>query len=298
MDVVLDLDLDFFVWPPTHQNPNGGRPSSRDCVVTRPEAVEAFLEKRCRLSKERRVTGRRILSHDEAFDVWREWMDDGILRAPFQVLHVDAHSDLGAGFGTGDLTYLMTEFLLLSPSSRTEPRRGRDAMHEGNYLLFALAARWIASLEYVFPPLLHPKQSRRSVSGSTASRSRIIHTFVDPDGTVTNRELQAPIADRSAKRSRFSSSSKGGNDVPSFVLGPSHHHVQLKSYRRPGDWGIGATPMSVEPAVPFRRTQAAVFASPVAPTHVIFAQSPAWTPPTADALVPIISQYIQGDPTN
>jgi len=62
------------------------------------------LEKRCGLSALTPLPGCEADEHVEAFGVWREWLRTGILSAPFEVVHVDAHSDLGSGWGTIHVT--------------------------------------------------------------------------------------------------------------------------------------------------------------------------------------------------
>src|SRR6266851_1477060 len=51
MLTVLDLDLDFFVWPVV-RGPVEGRPSDSDLACASPEQVRLFLEEQCGLSRE------------------------------------------------------------------------------------------------------------------------------------------------------------------------------------------------------------------------------------------------------
>jgi arginase family enzyme len=51
--------------------------------------------------------------HVEAYSTWREWIDKGVLHAPFTVIHVDAHSDLGSGgLGNTSPKFIETESLI------------------------------------------------------------------------------------------------------------------------------------------------------------------------------------------
>ncbi len=75
---------------------------------------------------------------------------------PFQVTHVDAHSDLG--IGKPGPAYVLNTVLAMEPSLRLNIdnfyRAGQ--LDEANYLLFALALRLISSLENVRNPNSRP----------------------------------------------------------------------------------------------------------------------------------------------
>jgi hypothetical protein len=150
MDWVLDLDLDFFVWPVKRDRPLRKRlPRGGWTHLATAESVRDFIEKRCRLSQDIRIPGRQLTEHVEALEVWREWLDARQLSQPFGVVHVDGHADLGAGCNT---TFYYLDELLASPlKQRANPRMGPKALNSGNYLLGALANRWLASLLYVHP---------------------------------------------------------------------------------------------------------------------------------------------------
>lgn len=61
-------------------------------------AVRAFLENQCGLSRTAPKPGRIFETHDGALRFWEEQIAAGRLTAPFDVTHVDAHSDLGIGY--------------------------------------------------------------------------------------------------------------------------------------------------------------------------------------------------------
>lgn len=71
-----------------------------------------------------------------------------VLQPPFHVTHLDAHADLG--LGDSGWVYLMTDLLHCDVEDRTSPKSGGSALNEGNFLAFAIAARWIGELEYVY----------------------------------------------------------------------------------------------------------------------------------------------------
>jgi UPF0489 domain len=111
------------------------------------EAV-SFLEGRCGLGDP--LPGVAVENHGELFAVWRGAVEAGTLVAPFHVTHVDAHADLG--LGEASHRYLLTELLYAEPENRRHPRAGHDGLTDGTYLAFAIACRWVAKIEYVFPP--------------------------------------------------------------------------------------------------------------------------------------------------
>jgi hypothetical protein len=142
--LILDLDLDYFVAPKVERNLECAR---LDEDVYKPwpeEQFRAFLEK-SGLSLRDPVPGCVVRHHDEAFYWWRGLLKAGELTSPFDVIHVDAHSDLG--MGDGGFVYVMTELLHRPVEGRSFPRR--EEVLPGNYLLFAVACRWIRQLTLV-----------------------------------------------------------------------------------------------------------------------------------------------------
>ena len=152
MQRVLDIDLDFFLADCCPLAAVGARPVLAGHEPWEPADVRAFLERQCLLSRDRPLPGRVFMTHDEALRYWAELMDRGELQPPFHVTHVDAHSDLGIGHpGPG---YVLYNVLSLSPNRRLELDRfyRERKLDEANYLLFALAARIVGSLENVRRP--------------------------------------------------------------------------------------------------------------------------------------------------
>jgi len=158
---ILDIDLDFFLnkvqfWP------GFGRPVDPALRPWSPEAVRDFLENRCGLRRDRPLPGLIVDEHHEIFFDWRRRIQEGLLQPPFEVVHIDAHADLG--FGDASVPYVVTELLSLSPDERAFPRvGGREGLGPGNYLLFAIACRWISRLTYVYHPGRYPDLPERIV---------------------------------------------------------------------------------------------------------------------------------------
>ena len=158
---VLDLDMDFFLSGPCPLAALGERPDESCASVWRDEDVIRFLEEQCGLSRGRPVRGAIFDTHDKALDYWQARLAEGSLTAPFEVVHVDTHSDLA--FGPPGTNFVLNVVLSRPPQMRADAAAYRKAVEldEANYLLFALAFRWVSRLAYVRNPKSHqdiPKQ--------------------------------------------------------------------------------------------------------------------------------------------
>jgi hypothetical protein len=244
---VLDLDLDFFVTPTHHWTDHPGRLPETEFKCASPSEVEHFLEHQCGLSKSRKIPGRLCVQHDEAFYTWREWIEAGLISAPFDVFHVDAHADMG--LGDPSWVYLLSEVLALPVSKRSSPKRGWEGLNAGSYLPFAIANRWLRTLTYVYPPNTHMHEGYPND----------LHTIF-----FRGEKVGGPIELPHYSKAQLDRILMAAVDAPEPLL-----------------W---------EPAVPNSYTPANAFAVEGI-THVILAQSPGYTPESADSLIPIISKY-------
>ncbi len=147
---VLDIDLDFFLTGVCELADLGERPTG--CAPWPEGDVRAFLEERCGLSRRKPIPGAVFETHDGALGFWKARMDAGDLTPPFHVTHVDAHSDLG--IGRPGPAYVLESVITRPPQRRAEIERyyAERKLDEANYLLFALAFRWISSLDNVRNP--------------------------------------------------------------------------------------------------------------------------------------------------
>ena len=189
---VLDLDMDFFLSAPCPLAPLGERPDETSAQVWREEEVVRFLEEQCGLSCEHPVPGAIFDTHDKALDFWAERLRDGSLSAPFEVVHVDTHSDLA--FGPPGTNFVLNVVLSRLPDMRTDIAAYRKAVEldEANYLLFALAFRWIDRLAYVRNPKSHQDIPRQllDADGNIHLRSFISQMMEGKNG----REPIIPFA--------------------------------------------------------------------------------------------------------
>ena len=152
---VLDLDMDFFLSGPCPLAPLGERPEEGCVSVWSEEEVVRFLEEQCGLDRAHPVPGAVFDTHDKALDFWASRVKEGRLSVPFEVVHVDTHSDLA--FGPPGTGYVLNVVLSRAMELRTDIAAHRKAVEldEANYLLFALAFRWIDRLSYVRNPKSH-----------------------------------------------------------------------------------------------------------------------------------------------
>ena len=153
---VLDLDLDFFLNACCPLAAKGERPDPACAAPWNADAVAAFLENGLGLDASRPIPGRITETHDGALAFWKVRMDAGQLEKPFSVVHVDAHADLGIGRpGPG---FVLNNVLGIPPAERGGFARyyEQKQLDEANYLLFALAFRWIDALTLVRAPFSKP----------------------------------------------------------------------------------------------------------------------------------------------
>lgn len=247
------MDLDFFVWPISHlRTESDGRPGVGEYEYLAPEdEVRLFLEKRCRLNKDARILGQDFGEHEEAFRVWRRWLEEGKLKSPFSVVHVDAHSDLGAGYNN-TFVYL-SDVLQLNASKRCRPEFSAAGVNSSNYLVFAIACRWLQSLTYVFPE--KPRQVRTP---------KPTHTELFRDWLDDQEPRDCPPV----------------RDLPPWCF----------QGEGSGWWKEPIQLSATEPPVQFELISGTQFEFG-AFTHMTVAQSPYYTPDAADFLLRITREY-------
>jgi hypothetical protein len=96
-----------------------------------------FLTKRCRLDAPR--PGFVVERHNELFYLWGDAIKAGQMASPFEVVHVDAHADLG--LGDASYAYVMGELAFEPIEHRYEilkkrrPRSPKEMIDLGNHPL-------------------------------------------------------------------------------------------------------------------------------------------------------------------
>lgn len=153
---ILDIDLDFFINDIANfRSDYGERLSDDEYFPWEEDKVKEFLECKCGLSKNNKIKGRIFKHHNEAFFFWRELIQNNMLETPFEVIHIDAHADLG--LGDASWVYIMQNLLHRPLEKRFYPERFRYKndyykFSFANYLAFALGCRWIKTLTFVTHP--------------------------------------------------------------------------------------------------------------------------------------------------
>lgn len=146
---ILDLDLDFFVSDiKGFLDNNHKRLDSKKYIAWSKEEFDFFLINNCKLSKNYKYRGKVFEEHHECYYWWRNLIRSGILKTPFKLVHVDAHTDLG--FGNLSLKNIQSELLCLPVNDRILYDRDINC---GNFLVYAIANRWISEFKYI----IHPK---------------------------------------------------------------------------------------------------------------------------------------------
>ena len=129
-----------------------GRPSAEEYRPWTADEVREFLELRCGLSASNKTPAWVVQTHDEVLGCWKKQIESGELKVPFDVVHIDAHADLA--MGAGAMCHVTVRTNLLHEPVQERPNQDLQAARlcEGNYLVFAIAFRWIRSLTYICHP--------------------------------------------------------------------------------------------------------------------------------------------------
>lgn len=151
---MLTVSLDFFVTPMPPWAGPGDKRLSGDHYRVWPEGdVRHFFEERCRLSVADPLPGRIVDEHDGPFHVWRDLVRRGEIETPFDLVQVDAHTNLGS-HDTG-WVYVLGTLMHLPVERRAEALNAKRITPE-NYLLFAAACGWLRSITLVTHPQWEP----------------------------------------------------------------------------------------------------------------------------------------------
>lgn len=155
---VLDIDMDFFLNKVALDVPfNKKRLSSTEYKAWGERKIRHYLQFNCGLSTNNPIKGKIVTEHREAFYFWRELINQSVLTCPFDVVHIDAHADMG--LGDGAWAFIFEELLKMPVEERSYIERFKrkqkkfEILDSGNYLLYAIACRWINTLTYVTHPL-------------------------------------------------------------------------------------------------------------------------------------------------
>lgn len=195
---VLDLDLDALLCEVQNLRPVGVRPTLEEAPPWSEREVVQFLEQRCGLSREEPIDGYVVANHDEVLDLWLRGLDSGRLVGKLDVVHVDAHADLG--LGDSGYVYLLTSLLHRPMADRAAHMRPthRVGLRQGNYLAYAAACGILESITYVHPPMDDDDVYPFLFRGRSA-KPTVLELPCFPEGTPANAIYEALVAPQSVE---------------------------------------------------------------------------------------------------
>lgn len=264
---ILDLDMDYFMdRVATDIQEEEKERLSEQCFIDsvwEEHRVRKFLEEHLGLSKVNKIRGRIVTGHNEALFWWKELIDDGKLMVPFEVVHVDSHADLG--LGSFSSRYILEYLLQYSVEERPLHSKFVDyygRMRDvgiGDYLLFAIAFRWISKLTYC----ANPKGDKNDYLWEIMKNLEEEPIWDEPvENTiqlVCNPDMPIPYYDASPmEKKEYLDKGIKEPEVP-FLIIPNVEDVAYD-----GDFDF-----------------------------VVLAQSPNYTPENADFIMEILREYIE-----
>lgn len=263
---ILDLDMDYFMTKVVHGVPDTSSKRLEEdfyaeAVWDRQRVID-FIENHLGLSKNRRIPGRIVAGHNGSLFFWKELINTGRIEPPFEVIHVDSHADLGVG--TNSPTFIRKNLLKWPVEERPAHSQhvngvGRLCAEEiSDYLLYAIAYRWISKLTYCGNPAGPPYD----YDVTTLKDFKEEFFFDRPADNVIqllfNPTMDCPNSfDEEFKIWAYIEASRKEPEIP-FRIIPT---VEDVSYS--GDFDF-----------------------------IVFAQSPTYTPRSADYIINVIKDYI------
>ena len=219
---VLDLDLDFFLADCCPLAPIGQRP---DVLGHEPWSIPAvinFLEEQCGLDAAYPIPGRVIETHDGALIFWQQCMQSGMLSSPFEVTHIDAHSDLAIGWPGP--RFILENVLSRHPEKRANLKTYYDAVQldEANYLLFACAFRWISRLENVRNPKSRPDIPPQIVLTDEAGNHQALQLYSGVSKLFEKQNGQEPVIPFQVYEDYHAFQSEKKYDYVSLAISPRY----------------------------------------------------------------------------
>lgn len=257
---ILDIDLDFFV-----ENICYGEPTDGESRLTDPkhkpwppERVTAFLEKNLKLNRKNKIPGAFFVHHEGVFHFLKKIILESPKGLKFRIDHIDGHADLGSG--DGSFMYICSKLLRLPVEERYNPKADNywQELCSGNFLAYALAARWVERLNHI----THPGKGREAP---------LIH-FKNFDKTTDHLQLKI-----------FSIPQVHRMDCDFTDLTFEEANKKL----------VKTKPEAVEPAVPYKVIPYPEFKTELTYDYILLTQSPGFTTKKSDALIPLIREYFE-----
>lgn len=262
---VLDIDIDYFMDCPAFfvdiNEKKRLEDSSYVDSVWEKDRVIRYIEENLGLSKDKKIKGRFLVNHDEALSFWQELNDCGKLSTPFEVIHVDSHSDL-ENYGTS-YKLLLGEFLLKPVEARIEYAREHGCINATNYLLWAIGFKMLSGITYCANP----------------------KTAANDYPYIYMKDLIGPVENANSKmlQARFQLVFNPSMSIPNFD--DVNFEVKRKQYNEKciyKDEPVSFTVINSIEGVNYNGEF----------DYVSVAQSPNYTPQNADYILDIFKEYI------
>lgn len=265
---ILDIDLDYFMTTvASFVDENSllrlDEDYYGDCVW-KENQVREFLENNLRLSKKNKISGRFVKGHNESLTFWKELISKNMLSTPFEVIHIDSHADLGLGYPYA-IKYILNHLLSYPvqdrPNHNRYTRRNGTIAQEGigDYLLWAVAYRWISKITYCGNPNDIPNDYDLYTLKNFTEKS-IFYLPVENTIQLLHNKNELPLPDLNGNAQAikdYISQCDKEPEVP-FIIIPTVKNVSFD-----GNYDF-----------------------------VVVAQSPNYTPASADYILDIFSEYI------
>lgn len=262
---MLDLDMDYFMTKIAHTSFSSVERLDEEYYgssVWSVDKVRQFLEKNLGLSKEHKIPGRIVYGHNESLFFWEELVESGKLKEPFDVIHIDSHADLGLGAHSGD--FLQSMFLSLPIATRRRIRNYEfnghiEDINIGDYLLWAIAYRMVSSVTYC----ANPNGDKNDYLWDTLKNFREEYIWDKPVKNYIqlkfNREMEMPEYNSSDNyKKRYLDGAIKDPEVELLII------PTIEDVRFCGDFD-----------------------------YALLAQSPNYTPQSADYIMDIFREYIE-----
>lgn len=265
---ILDIDLDYFMdTVASFIDEDSSLRLDEECYgesVWSETQVRDFLENNLGLSKERKIQGRVVRGHNESLIFWKELISNRVLSTPFEVVHVDSHADLGLGYSSVEhiTNYLLSYPVEERPMHNKYVRRNGKLAEEGigDYLLWAIAYRWISKITYCG----NPNETPNDYDWRTLKNFSEKNIWYEPvENTIqllynVNGLPQPNFDDNNRIKTNYFNQCVKEPEVPLLII-PT---IEVVSFN--GDFD-----------------------------YAVMAQSPNYTPASADFILDIFKEYIE-----
>ncbi|MBS6509817.1 MAG: UPF0489 family protein [Paraclostridium bifermentans] len=256
---ILDIDMDYFLYNP----PFGGCKdrAGDNCKPWNRNEVISFIENNLGLSQTNKIKGRIVQHHHEALYYWKELIGANELTTPFEVIHIDSHADLS--FGSMARFFISEKLLGLDVEERINIENYKNKFKKYSepgicdYLLFAIAFRWVSKLTYVSNPNTYGDDYSKFIMKNLSDSSKIIQLPYN-EYSLTQLNNILDIKERETKEKEYLNDSILEPEVPFEIL------KNIDEVKYNGDFDL-----------------------------ITFCISPNYTPESADFIIDIIREYIE-----